>query len=88
MVQDLVFVRDKVSAFFAVAGDGGAGHGEFYSQVQFDGGVDNGIESEDLLDTVGIFGVSPDANSRIEVIRHSGTAKGEGISFGGRPQFL
>ena len=75
MVHDLDFVGNKVPAFFAVAGDSGASHGKFYSQIQFDGGVDNGIESEDLLFAVGIFGVSSDADSRVGIVRHLGHLK-------------
>ena len=86
MVQDLDFVADKVSAFFSVSGDGGAGHRQFCSDVQLDGGIDNGIESEDLLGAVGILGVSSDADSRIEIVGHFGTPEGEGISFRGIPQ--
>jgi len=85
MVHDLDFVGNKVPAFFAVAGDSGASHGKFYSQIQFDGGVDNGIESEDLLFAVGIFGVSSDADSRVGIVRHFGTPEEEGIGFGGVP---
>ena len=85
MVQDLDFIRDKVTSFFAVAGDCGAGHGQLYSQIQFDGGVDNGIESEDLLFAVGILGVSSDADSRVGIVRHFGTPEEEGIGFGGVP---
>ena len=85
MVQDLDFVCDKVPSFFAVAGDGGAGHRQLYPQIQFDGGVDNGIEAEDLFFAVGVFGVSSDADSRIGVVRHFGTPEEKGIGFGGIP---
>lgn len=50
MVQDLDFVRDKMPSFFAVTGDGGAGYGKLYSQIQFDGGVDyNGPRNLDSV---------------------------------------
>ena len=50
MVHDLDFVGNRVPAFFAVAGDSGASHGKFYSQIQFDGGVDyNGPRNLDSV---------------------------------------
>ncbi len=41
MMQDLIFVGDKVPSLFAVAGYGGAGHRQFCPEIQFDCDVDN-----------------------------------------------
>jgi len=86
MTQDLDFVADKVPSLLTVTGDDGAGHGQLYSEVQLDGGVDHGIESEDLLDSVRIPGIFSYTDSGIEIMRHLGTAEEEGIGFGGIPQ--
>ena len=82
MMQNLIFVGDKVPSLFAVTGDGGTGHRQFYPELQFDGSVDNCIKSEDLLYTVGVFGVSPHADPGINVVRQLGTSKEEGVRFG------
>lgn len=37
MMQDLIFVGDKVPPLFAIAGDGGAGYGQFYPESKFEG---------------------------------------------------
>jgi len=86
MLHDLDFISDKVSSLLAVAGDGGAGHGQLYPEIQLDGGVDNGIEAEDLLDAVRVLGVSPHADFRIGIMGHFGTPEEEGIGFGAVPQ--
>ena len=46
MMQDLIFVGDKVPSLLAVAGDNGAGHGQFYPEIQFDGGIDNRVKAK------------------------------------------
>lgn len=51
---------------FAVAGDGGAGDGQCYPEIQFDDGVDNRVNAEDPLSAVRIFGVSLHAMGFIE----------------------
>ena len=56
MMQDLIFVGDKMPSLFAVAGDGGAGHGQFYPEIQFDGSVDNRVKAENLFDAVRVLG--------------------------------
>ena len=86
MAHDLGFVADKVPSLLAVTGDDGAGHGQLYSEAQFDGGIDHGIESEDFLDSVRIPGVFSYTDSGVEIMRHLGTAEEEGIGFGGIPQ--
>lgn len=52
MIENLIFIRDKMPSLLAVAGDDGAGHGKFQSEIRFDGSVDNCVETEDLLDAV------------------------------------
>ncbi|MDO8722685.1 MAG: hypothetical protein Q7J31_10750 [Syntrophales bacterium] len=61
MMQDLIFIGDKMPSLLAVAGDDGAGYGQFYPKIEFDGGIDNRVKAEYLLDAVGVFGVSPHA---------------------------
>ena len=82
MMQDMIFVRDKVPSLLAVAGDDSAGHGKFQSEIKFDGSVYNRIESEDLLDSVGVFGVSPHADPGVHVMRQFGTSKEERVGLG------
>lgn len=82
MMQDLIFIGDEVPFLLAVAGDGGAGHGEFQSEIRFDCGVDDRVEAEDLLGAVRVFGVSPHADPGIHVVRQFGTPKEEGVGLG------
>jgi hypothetical protein len=85
MIEDLIFIRDKMPSLLAVAGDESASHGKFQSEIRFDGSVDNRIKAEDLLDAVGVFGVSPDADPGISIMRQLGTPEAEGIGFGRIP---
>jgi hypothetical protein len=82
MIEDLIFIRDKVPPLLAVAGDCSTGHGKFQSEIKFDGSVYNRIESEDFLDSVGVFGVSPHADPGVHVMRQFGTSKEEGVGLG------
>jgi hypothetical protein len=82
MMQNLVFVGDKMPSLLAVSGDDGAGHREFYPEIRFDGRVDNCVKAENLLDTVWVFGVSPDADFGVHVMRQLGASKEEGIGLG------
>ena len=67
MMQDLILVGDKMPSLFAVAGDSGAGHGQFYPEIQFDGGIDNRVKAEDLLDPKPFYFLPAD-----EDYQHSG----------------
>ena len=51
-------------------------------EIEFDGSIDNRVKSEDLLDTVRVFGVSPHADSGVHVMRQLGTSKEEGVGLG------
>src|SRR3989339_1995641 len=82
MMQDLILVGNKMPSLFAVAGDSGAGHGQFYPEIQFDGGIDNRVKAEDLLDAVRVFGVSQPADFGVHVMRQLGTPKEEGVGLG------
>ena len=82
MIDNLIFIRDKMPSFLAVTGDRGAGHGKFYPEIEFDGSVDNRVKAEDFLDAVGVFGVSPHADPGVHVMRQLGTSKEEGVGLG------
>jgi len=82
LIEDLIFIRDKEPSLLTVAGDGGAGHGQFYPEIQFDGSIDNRVKAENLLDAVRVFGVSPYADPGVHVMRQLGTSEGEGVGFG------
>lgn len=77
MIEDLIFIDNEVPPLFSVSGDRGAGHGKFYSEIEFDGGVDNCIKAEDLLDAVGVLGVSSHTDPGIAIMRQLGTPKAE-----------
>jgi hypothetical protein len=79
MLKDLLSVGDKMSAFLGVANDSGTGHGQFKAKVQFDGGIDDGIEPKDFLFAIGVLGVTPDTDSGIPISGKFGAAKGERI---------
>ena len=66
-----MFVGDKVPSLLAVAGDDGAGHGQFYPEIRFDGSIDNRVKAEDLLEDPGVH-----------VMRRLGTSKEEGFGLG------
>lgn len=82
MMEDLIFIRDKVSSLFAVAGYGGASHGDFQSEIRLNGRVNDGVEAEDFLGAVGVFGVFPHADFGIQIRGQFGTGEEEGIGFG------
>jgi len=73
-MQDLIFVGDKVPSLLAVAGDDGAGHRQFYPEIQFDGSVDDRVKAEDILDVVRVFGVSPHTDPGVHVMRQLGSS--------------
>ena len=82
MLENLLFVGDKVPSLFGVTGDGGAGHRQFYSEIEFDCGINDGVKAEDLLRVIGVFGIAPHADSGIQIARQFGAAEEEGIGFG------
>lgn len=67
MLKDLLSVGDKMSAFLSIAGDSGTGHRQFKTQIHFDGGIDHGIEPEDLLLVIGVLGVAANPNPGIYI---------------------
>src|SRR5659263_120961 len=85
MIDDLIFVRNKVPSLLAVSGNDGTCHGQFYPEIEFDGGIYNRVKSEDLLDAVRVFGVSPDADPGVHVMRQLGTPEEEGVGLGRIP---
>ena len=65
--KDLLSVGDKMSALLSVASDSGTGHRQFKSQIQFDGGIDHGIEAKDLLLAIGVLWVAANPDSGIHI---------------------
>ena len=49
-------------------------------KLQLDGGIDDGIEAEDLLFAIGVLGVATYTDAGIEVRRQFGAAEEEGVS--------
>jgi hypothetical protein len=70
-----------MSALLSVAGDSGAGHRQFKSQIQLDGGIDHGIEPEDLLLAIGVLGVAANPDSGIHISGEFRAAKEERIGL-------
>ena len=69
------------SALLSVAGDSGTGHRQFKSQIQLDGGIDHGIEPEDLLLAIGVLGVAANPDPGIHIRGEFRAAKEEGIGL-------
>jgi hypothetical protein len=65
--EDLLFVGDKVPSLFGIACDGTAGYREFQPQIHLDGGIDEGVEAEDLLLAIWVLGVTANADPGIHV---------------------
>jgi len=74
-------VGDKMSALLGIACDGSAGYGQFQSQIEFDGGINDGVKAEDLLLSVGVLGIDANPDSGIHVGREFRAAKEEGVCF-------
>jgi hypothetical protein len=70
-----------MSALLSVAGDSGTGHRQFKSQIQLDGGIDHGIEPEDLLLAIGVLGVAANPDPGIHISGEFRAAKEEGIGL-------
>ncbi len=75
-------VGDKMFALLGVACQRSAGHGQFQSKLELDRGIDHGIESEDLLLSVGVLGVASNSDSGIHVGGELRATKEEGVIFG------
>ena len=67
--------------FFGISRDVEATDGEFEAQGEFDGGGHDGIVSEDLLNLIGVFGISSDANTGITIGRDFGAAEEERVDL-------
>ena len=67
VLKDLLFVCDKLTAFFGIAGDISDGHRQFNSQMEFDGSRKDGIVAEDFLFFIWILRVSADTDSGIGI---------------------
>jgi len=79
MPKDLLLIGNEVMALQGVAGDGGASHRQFDAEIEFDGGIDDGIEAEDFLLPIGILRVAAHSDPGIEIGRQLGAAKEEGV---------
>jgi len=77
--EDLLPVENKMFTLLGVAGQRGAGHGQFQTKVDLDGGIDHGIEPENFLLSVGVLRVTSDADSSIHVRGELRAAKEEGV---------
>ena len=80
--EDLLPVKDKMFTLLGVSGQCGAGHGQFQTKVEFDGGIDHGIETEDLLLSLGVLGITSNADPGIRVGWELRAAKEKRIFFG------
>jgi len=76
---DLLLKRDKLIALLGIAGDGDAGNRGLDAPLRFDGGCDDGIVTEDLLNLVRIGRFAPNADACGQVMGKAGAAKTEGI---------
>ncbi len=83
--EDLFFIGDEVLSFLGIACDGGAGYRELQAEVELDGGVDDGIEPEDLLLSVGVLRVEANPDAGVLIGGKPGAAKEEGICLGAVP---
>ena len=80
--KDLLSIGDEPFTLFGVAGDGGAGNRKLDSQLEVDGGIDDGIEAEDFLLAIGILGISANTDSCIHISWKPGTTEEKGVGFG------
>jgi len=95
MSEHLFSVGDKVPALFGITANGGTRHRQLQPKFQLDGGIDDGVESEDFLFAIWILRVSAYPNSGIHIRGELGAAKkervGKGIiiqdDFGEHPSF-
>ena len=78
---DLFSIGDKMPALLGVPCDGGTCDREFQWEIDFDGCVDDGVETEDLFFPVGILRVSANADASILIRRQLGAAKEEGVGL-------
>lgn len=79
--KDLLSVGYKVSTLLGIACDGGAGYREFQTEIEFDGGVNDGIKPENFLLTIGILGVEANPDPGIQIGGEFWAAKKEGVCF-------
>lgn len=86
MPKDLLLIANEVMALQGVAGDGGTSHGQFDADVEFDGGIDDGIEAKYFLLSIGILRVASNTDSGIYIGWKFWAAKEEGVRGGTVPQ--
>ncbi len=79
--MELLSVGDKVSSLLSVSCDGGTGYREFQPEVQFDGGINHGIKSEDFLLPIGVLRVTANSDSGIHVGGKLRASKEERVFF-------
>ena len=79
MSEYLLPVGDKVPALFGITCNGGTRHRQLQAEFQLDGGIDDGVESEDFLLSIWILRVSAYPNSGIHIRGELGAAKKERV---------
>lgn len=82
MSEYLFSVGDKVPALFGITGNGGTRHRQLQPEFQLDGGIDDGVESEDFLFAIWILRVSAHSDSGIHIRGELGAAKEKGVVKG------
>ena len=77
--EDLFSIDNVMFAFLGITGNGAAGHRQFQSKLKLDRGIDHSVKTKNLLFSVGVLGISPNAYSGLHVSGQFRTSKKEGI---------